>query len=106
MKEEMYCESCLMPIKHRDDLVTVWAYFKLRPYHSACYANSLKGAATFFVSNTPINGFSGNFTAIVAFLLAWIPLFTNITAGISVVCVLIVLTRLYSYFTYEKKLPL
>ncbi|WP_226536875.1 hypothetical protein [Fictibacillus halophilus] len=106
MKKEMYCESCLMPIKTRDDLITVWAFFKVRPYHRACYANSLKGAATLFVSNQPINGFSGNFTAFVAFILAWIPLFTDVTWGLTVVCVLIVLMRLYSFIRFEKQLPL
>jgi hypothetical protein len=106
LKKEMYCESCLMPIKTRDDLITVWAFFKVRPYHRACYANSLKGAATLFVSNQPINGFSGNFTAFVAFILAWIPLFTDVTWGLTVVCVLIVLMRLYSFIRFEKQLPL
>ncbi|OOE14858.1 hypothetical protein [Fictibacillus arsenicus] len=105
MKKEMHCESCLMPIKTRDDLITVWAFFKVRPYHRSCYENSLKGAAL-FVGNQPINGFSGNFTALVAFILAWIPLFTDVTWGLTVVCVLIVIMRLYSIIRFEKQLPL
>ncbi|MFD1359445.1 hypothetical protein ACFQ4X_16090 [Fictibacillus halophilus] len=105
MKKEMHCESCLMPIKTRDDLITVWAFFKVRPYHRSCYENSLKGAAL-FVGNQPINGFSGNFTALVAFILAWIPLFKDVTWELTVVCVFIVLMRLYSFIRFEKRLPL
>lgn len=105
MEKEMHCESCLLPIKVREDLVTVWAFFKIRLYHESCYANSLKGAAALFVSNTPINRFSGNFTAIVAFIVAWIPLFTDIAPAITIVCSLIVLLRLYSLIRFEKHLP-
>ncbi|MBY6037490.1 hypothetical protein KUV80_12520 [Fictibacillus nanhaiensis] len=106
MKKDLHCEKCLMPIECRDDLVTVWAFFKIRPYHEACYAHSLKGAATLFVGNTPINGFSGNVTAIAAFLFMWIPLFTDLTLGITVIGSLVVLTRMYSFIRFEKKMPL
>jgi hypothetical protein len=106
MEKEIHCESCLMPIEHRGDLVTVWSFFKVRPYHGACYANALKGAAMLFMGNKPINGFSGNFTAIVAFIVAWIPFFTPLTFGITVVCMLFLLVRLYSFLVIEKKLPL
>jgi hypothetical protein len=105
MKKEMHCESCLLPIENRDDLITVWAFFKVRPYHRSCYENSLKGAAL-FVGNQPINGFSGNLTAFAAFIVAWVPLFTNVTPAISIVCCLIVLMRLYSFLRFEKQLPL
>jgi hypothetical protein len=104
LKKEMHCESCLMPIKTRDDLITVWAFFKVRPYHRSCYENSLKGAAL-FVGNQPINGFSGNLTAAAAFILAWVPLFTDITPGLSIVCLLFVLMRVYSFVRFEKQLP-
>ncbi|KZE63782.1 hypothetical protein AWM68_11750 [Fictibacillus phosphorivorans] len=104
MKKEINCESCLMPIKAREELRTVWAFFKLRPYHRSCYENSLKGAAL-FVGNQPVNGFPGNFTALAAFVLAWTPLFTDITPALSIVGSLIVLLRLYSFLRFEKQLP-
>ncbi|WP_423419455.1 hypothetical protein [Fictibacillus nanhaiensis] len=103
MKKELNCDSCLMPIKEMEELRTVWAFFKLRPYHRSCYENSLRGAG--LVGTQPINGFSGNFTALVAFILAWLPLFTNISPVLTIVGTLIVLLRLYSFIRFEKRWP-
>ncbi|MRH41257.1 hypothetical protein GH741_01050 [Aquibacillus halophilus] len=67
---KVYCDKCLQEIKIRDDLVTSTLAFEVVPYHEDCYDKDLKGAKTFFLSNKPLNGFSGNFSFILAIILA------------------------------------
>src|SRR5699024_4990201 len=38
------------------------------PYHAYCYSQGLKGVKTFILNNYPLNGVSGNFSAITAFI--------------------------------------
>jgi hypothetical protein len=106
MEKELICEQCLLPVKYRDDLVTVWSHYKVRSYHEKCYAKSFKGIDSLFTSHQPINGLSGNLKAIFALVLALLPLFVSfLSPVISAVCLLIIVPRLYSFFLYERKLP-
>jgi hypothetical protein len=65
----VYCEKCGREIKFTGELVTTTFMFKVVPYHEDCYAKDLKGLLTFFVSNNPINGISGNITAVLSIII-------------------------------------
>ncbi|WP_407270210.1 hypothetical protein [Radiobacillus sp. PE A8.2] len=100
----VYCTKCLKEIRVRDDLVTATSFFIVDPYHTACYAEDLKGAKTLFLSNEPINGFAGNFVTIVA-LLAFIVIlliYDSPFKWLSAAALIVVGYRIYSYIVFER----
>ena len=104
MSKLVYCDKCAREIKVRDDLVTATLLFEVVPYHEECYAKDLKGAKTIFLDNQPLNGFSGNLgisllfiSAIVWSLVAEAPL-----KWLSLLAIIPICYRLYSYLSYER----
>lgn len=102
----MHCEKCLGEIELRDDLVTATMLFSVVPYHEDCYAKDLKGAKTLFLNNQPINGFSGNFMTLFAFVVGiWLVIFADGGMKLySVLFLIAVFYRLYSFYTFERHL--
>ncbi|WP_088073044.1 hypothetical protein [Gottfriedia luciferensis] len=106
MSKIVYCDKCLKEIRIRGDLVTTTMFFQVVPYHEDCYAKDLKGAKTFFLSNQPINGFSGNFLSFLAILICISTFFINDETMIYLFFFTLfpIIYRLYSYFIYERHL--
>jgi hypothetical protein len=104
-KKDIYCEKCSMEIKDKSSLVISTYLFFVASYHDTCYSKSLKGCQTAFVGNEPINGFSGNFKAIAAFVAAII-LFTidGPYLFLGIVALIIPLIRIYAWLTIERYL--
>ena len=107
MTKGVYCEKCEREIKFTGDLVTTIFMFQVVPYHEDCYAKDLKGMRGFFVSNNPINGISGNISAVLSiiigiFAVLFLDGFTKFLGLLSLVSVGY---RLYSYIRFEKRLP-
>jgi len=102
MSEQMViCEKCAGVIKNRDDLVTAVSIYAVVPYHERCYASDLKGATTFFLDNQPINGFSGNVIFIFSIIIAFIWLLFADSKWYSIIALIPICYRLYSYFIFE-----
>ncbi|MYL32065.1 hypothetical protein GLW08_04750 [Pontibacillus yanchengensis] len=104
MSKPIYCDKCKKEIRVREDLVTATMVIEVVPYHEACYAKDLKGAKTFFLDNQPINGFSGNvgifFVMILAFF--WLLFADGASKAASLLALIPIGYRLYSYLTYER----
>ncbi|MBU9713837.1 hypothetical protein [Evansella tamaricis] len=95
------CEKCSGVIKHRDDLVTAVLIYAVVPYHERCYANDIKGAKSFILNNQPLNGFSGNLVVILSIIIAFLWLLFNDSKWFSILVLLPISYRLYSYLIYE-----
>lgn len=106
MSKTVYCEKCKRRIPYRGDLVTTTIFLEVVPYHEDCFANDLKGAKTLFVDNQPINGFSGNSTFLLCFILAFILLFfvDGPMKWLSILMIIPIIYRIYSYLKYERHL--
>ncbi|WLD94612.1 hypothetical protein [Alkalihalobacillus sp. AL-G] len=106
MAKPVYCDKCHGEINNREDLVTATMFVSVVPYHESCYSKDLKGAKTFFLANQPINGFSGNFGVVVAALFGFglLVFAEGGTRFTSVIFLLAVFYRLYSYIAYERHL--
>lgn len=103
-KKIIYCEKCVGEIKSRDDLVVTNKFIYIVPYHEKCFSKELKGISTIFVGNKPINGTSGNVSTILAVILGIVVLFIEELRFFSVVSLLILCVRLYSWIQYERHL--
>jgi hypothetical protein len=103
--KNIYCEKCAAEITDKNNLVIATYFFYITTYHDQCYSRTLKGRKTLFVGNEPINGFSGNLKAILAFVLAMI-LFLDGGAFlfVGIVALLVPIVRLYAWFTIERHL--
>lgn len=106
LAKSIYCDRCAGEIKYKEDLVTATSLFQVAPYHEECYAKDLKGVNTLFVNNQPINGLSGNFIAITSFIFALILLFIaeGVEKWASIVLLIPIAYRLFSYLYYERHL--
>ncbi|WP_108671864.1 hypothetical protein [Peribacillus acanthi] len=106
MAKAVYCDKCYREVEVRGDLVTTTMFLEVVPYHEECYAKDLKGVKTFLVSNQPLNGFSGNFTAIVAllFMLGMLVFAEESLKWMSFLAIIPIIYRLYSYIVYERHL--
>lgn len=103
MSRAVYCEKCSREIKCRGDLVTTRLLFLIVAYHVDCYAKDLKGFRGIFLNNQLINGFSGNFVFISAVLVS-IGFAFGSMKWVSIVALLPVLYRIYSYYWFERTL--
>ncbi|SFC34658.1 hypothetical protein SAMN02799633_00529 [Bacillus sp. UNCCL81] len=106
LAKTVHCDRCLKEIRIRGDLVTATMFFQVVPYHEDCYAKDLKGAKTLFLNNQPINGFSGNFLTLLAFAVFIASFFIddNSMIYLSVLALIAILYRLYSFFIFERHL--
>lgn len=100
-KQMVICEKCSGEIENRDDLVTAILLYFVVPYHEECYASDLKGAKTFFLDNQPLNGFSGNFIFILSIIIAFLWIFIADSKWYSIIALLPIGYRIYSYLIYE-----
>ncbi|ANE48169.1 hypothetical protein SY83_19840 [Paenibacillus swuensis] len=105
--KEINCQHCLLPIQDREDLVVSFSLLSLRPYHSSCYSQVLKGFGNLITNNQPVNGpysaFVIGFSVIFAIILA------VIQPGLILLSLLLIAytfgPRLLSYYRYEQHLP-
>lgn len=104
---EVYCEACNREIKHREEAVITSVFFSLVCYHDSCFSKSLKGWNTLFVSNSPINGTWGTFSAIASFIAALIFLIFNPLGSYSLIGIVLFVLPIYrilAWFMYERYL--
>ncbi|MFZ3577958.1 hypothetical protein [Virgibacillus sp. DJP39] len=104
MSKAVYCDKCLLEIKVRDDLVTATIFFEVVPYHEECYSKDLKGAKSLFLTNQPINGFSGNIIilVIIALAITWAIVAEGPMKLLSAAGLIPIISRIYSYVIYER----
>jgi hypothetical protein len=100
----VYCNKCYGEITSRDDLVVTNKFLSIIPYHEKCYSGELKGLSTMAVGNKPINGTASNVSIIAAVIIGIVCLFIKELRYISVVSLLALCIRLYSWFQYERHL--
>ncbi len=106
MTKTIHCEKCLKEIRIRGDLVTAISFFEVIPYHEDCYARDLKGAKTLILSNQPINSISGNFISLMAIAILIVSLFVREETMwfISIISIIPIVYRAYSFFVFERYL--
>lgn len=106
MSKLVYCSKCLREITFRGDLVTSTLLFEVVPYHEECFARDLKSPKTLFLGNQPLNGFSGNFVTFFAMLssIVWLIIGDSQMKWLSLLAMILVIYRLYSFFRYERHL--
>lgn len=98
------CEKCHGEITSRDDLVVTNLLFYIVPYHRECFSKKLMGLSTIFVGNQPINGTAGNLITILAIIIGIVVLFIQELRYFSVISLLFLSLRAYSWFRYERYL--
>ncbi len=103
MSKAVYCEKCSKEIKSRGDLVTATLFFVIVAYHENCYAKDLKGFKGLFLDNRTLNGFSGNFLFVMAILVG-IGFAFGSMKWVSIVAVIPVLYRFFSFYKFERLL--
>lgn len=105
-KKVIYCEKCVGEIEHREDLVTSTSFLTIVPYHEKCYAKDLKGFKTISLSNYPINGITSNVATIIIFILGiiWLIVAEDLEKWVSILFLVPVIYRLYSYIVFERHL--
>ncbi len=107
MKEAIYCHKCSHEIKKREKLAVAGLLFLIAPYHEGCFAKELKGPASLFMRNQPVNSIFGTVFAIISFfLLAGVLILTEgYTKLFSIFFVFPIVFRLLSYLLYERYIP-
>jgi hypothetical protein len=103
VSKAVYCEKCSKEIKFRGDLVTATLFFVIVAYHENCYAKELKGFRGLFLDNQTLNGFSGNFLFVMAILVG-IGFAFGSMKWVSIVAVIPVLYRFFSFYKFERLL--
>ncbi|MBK5240445.1 hypothetical protein [Clostridium sp.] len=103
-KKIIHCEKCCGEITDIDDLVVTNNFLSIVPYHEECFSKEVKGLSSIFVGNTPINGTMSNVSTILAVIFGVIVLFIQELRYISVVSLLFLCIRVYSWFQYERHL--
>ncbi|MFD2042869.1 hypothetical protein ACFSTA_00940 [Ornithinibacillus salinisoli] len=74
-------------------------------YHENCYSKDLKGATSFLLDNTPINGFAGNVVTVISVILGMLLLFLpSPEKYLSLLALIPIVYRLVSYVLFERKL--
>ncbi len=104
LSKTIFCDKCEKEIKVRDDLVTSTYLFEVVPYHESCYAKDIKSVKTIFLDNQPLNGFSGNLVFFFSIILAvaWALISESPLKWISLLAIIPISYRLYSYLFYER----
>lgn len=100
----IYCEKCVGEITSKDDLIVTNNFLSIVPYHDECFSKELRELSGMFVGNAPINGIMGNVSAILAAIIGIVVLFIDELRYISVVSLLFLCMRFYSWFQYERHL--
>jgi len=105
MSKTIYCDKCSGEIKYRDDLVTATYLFEVVPYHEQCFTKELKGLNTLFLDNQPLNSFTSNFMIVVAILFSiGLLIFGGDYKFTSILFLIPVIYRIYSYLSFERHL--
>ncbi|PXW91725.1 hypothetical protein DES38_104158 [Streptohalobacillus salinus] len=106
MSKPVICDHCHTIIKSKDELVTSVSLFEVLAYHEHCYIKELKGVQAFYVSRTPINGFSYNLSVGISiiFAIGWGLFADGQTKWLAFLVIFPIYFRLYSYFVYERHL--
>src|SRR5699024_3866240 len=106
MGKPVICEHCLTEITDKRDLVTASFFIFIVPYHAYCYAQGVKGVKTFILNNYPLNGVSGNLSAMTFFITMLISLIMlpGTAKYVAIVPAILIVGRLLSYILYERHL--
>lgn len=103
-KVTILCEKCDREITNREDLVVTFSLIFIVAYHSECFSKEIKGLGTMFVNNYPINGTANNWSVAIAVIVGIILLFTEYRY-LSVLPLLLLASRVYSWLRFERYLP-
>ena len=103
-KKTIYCQRCVGEITDKDDLVVTNNFLSIVPYHAECFSKELKGLSTIFTGNSPINGTASNVSTVLAVIIGIVVLFISELRYISVISLLFLCVRFYSWFQYERHL--
>lgn len=103
VSKAVYCEKCSKEIKFRGDLVTATLFFVIVAYHEDCYVKDLKGFRGLLLDNQPLNGFSGNFLFIMSILVG-IGFSFGSMKWVSIVALIPIVYRLFSFYMFERLL--
>lgn len=98
----VYCEKCGGVIKNSYELVVTTRFLSIVPYHDRCFLDSIKGLSTMIVGNVPLNGTASNVGTVFALIIGIIVLFIPDLRYISIVSLITILIRFYSWFNYER----
>ncbi|TYP54284.1 hypothetical protein LZ11_01350 [Thermosediminibacter litoriperuensis] len=103
-KNILLCEHCGGLIESKDDLVVAFYFFTLSAYHNECYSKAVKN--NLFLSNVPINGNVSDIGIIIGSLLSVLmhfisPVFYETKILFSLVTIICLLIRIYTWFIYE-----
>lgn len=102
--KKIYCEKCCGEIINKDELVVTKYCLSIVPYHEACFAKELKGISTMVIGNSPINGTMSNIAIVLMVIIGISVLFIPEIRYISLMALLILYIRFYSWFKYERHL--
>ena len=102
--KEVYCDKCGGVIKNSDELIVTTQFLSIVPYHDRCFSSLIKGLSTMFVGNVPINGTASNVGTVFALILGIIVLFIPELRYISIVSLITIFVRFYSWFNFERHL--
>lgn len=100
----IYCEKCAEEIISKDDLVVTNKFLSIVAYHEKCFSRELKGLSAISVGNEPINGTMSNVSTILVIIMGIVLMFIQERLYLSVVSLVILCIRLYSWFQYERHL--
>lgn len=101
-KKIIYCEKCCGEITNKSDLVVTKYCLSIVSYHEACFVKELKGVSTMVVGTSPINGTMSNIGTGIMVVIGIITLFIPEIRYISLLSLLVLYIRLYSWFRYER----
>ena len=104
VNKNVHCERCCGEITNKNELVVTNNFLSIVPYHEQCFTKKLKGVSTLFVGNSPINGTMWNIGTVLAIIIGIVVLFIREIRYISLLSLLTLCIRFYSWFKYERHL--
>src|SRR5690625_2159740 len=104
-QRKVICEYCNGIIENNDDLITCYVIYYVVAYHEKCLADHISNKEGLILPDMPLNGRLFNISTFIASTLTAVGLlFTTLTDLIFLIFLSIMLLRLHSYFTYERRL--
>ena len=104
-QRKVICEYCNGIIEDNDDLITSFLIYYVVAYHEKCFADHISNKEGLILPGMPLNGRLFNISTFIATTFAAVGLlFSTPTDFIFLIFLIPILTRLYSYFTYERRL--
>ncbi|SES96018.1 hypothetical protein SAMN05421676_102216 [Salinibacillus kushneri] len=106
---KIHCHYCARRIRDRDELITASKWFRLKAFHYQCFQDLEQESTLIRNVWIPVNGVSGNISAILMLLLSIGMLATELLGYIGdllgVIALYPVILRLISLLFIEMRLP-